>query len=259
MSNENEAKPLDYGMFLADLEARRTALDQAIASIRSLIASGALAGGSQESLLSLNGGPPITIYGSTGEIPVGAFLGKSIPDAARLCLQIVKRKMTTKEIADSLQRGGIETQGKSRFNNIVHSVLTRLFKTNKGIVKFEGSRWGLAEWVHPGLHSAQEKSKRHRRKRVKTKRQGEKTDSNTVAAPAMELGDADNGHHPGKLWERAVQFLKAHPDKEFTAMQLSEKLGVDNRVISMTLARPVKEGKIKMSASGTYTAARLST
>ena len=254
MSNENDSKGLDYSVFLADLEAKRAALDQAIASIRSLMASGSLAVGGFESSPSLNGGTPFAVYGSSGEVPVGAFLGKSIPDAAKLCLQIVKRKMTTKEIAESLQKGGIETQGKSSFNAIVHSVLTRLFKTNKGIVKFEGSRWGLAEWLHPGLRSAQDKGERHRPKKHRTKRERSNTNRKRVPIEVTKPEGVGIGHHPGKLWERTVEYIKAHPNDQFTAQQLSEKFGIHSKVISMTLGKPVKQGLISMTTPGTYTA-----
>jgi hypothetical protein len=260
MSGENEAKSLDYGVFLADLESKRAALDQAIASIRSLMAAGALAVGSLESLPSLNGGPPTNVYSGTGEVPVGAFLGKSIPDAAKLCLQIVKRKMTTKEIAESLQRGGIETKGKSSFNAIVHSVLTRLSKTGKGIVKFEGSRWGLVEWLHPGLRSTQGKTEVRRPRKAKTKRQRPAHAPHSKARPAVigKAVEGDDGHHPGKLWQRAVDLINKNPTEKFTAQQLSEKFGIHNRVISMTLAKPVREGLIKMPAPKTYTSAKFS-
>lgn len=258
MSSENDIKSLDYGLFLADLEAKRAALDQAIASIKSLMASGALAAGSSDPLASPNGGPAIALYSGMGEVPVGAFLGKSIPDAARLCLQIVKRKMTSKEIAESLQKGGIETKGKTRFNAIVHSVLTRLYKTHKGIEKFEGSRWGLAEWVYPGLRSAQDKGATHRSRKGKPKRHRHQASPKPAPVEATKPESATVGHHPAKLSERAVDFLKAHPSQEFTALQLADKFGIHNRVISMTLAKPVKEGKIRMSAPSTYTAAKLS-
>jgi len=254
MSGENEAKTLDYGVFLADLEAKRAALVQAIASIRSLMASGALAVSGAEMAPASNGGPLVSAYG--GEIPVGAFLGKSIPDAAKLCLQIVRRKMTTREIADGLRKGGIESTGKTSFNGIVHSVLTRASKSNSGIVKFDRSHWGLVDWLPPGMRTTQGKADVRRTRKARSKRTKSATSTAlSVAESTAKLEGTDDGHHPGKLSERAVGFLKAHPNEEFTAKQLSERFGIHHKVISMTLARPVKNGLIRMSAPGTYTAA----
>ena len=90
---------LDYSVVLADMEAKRAALDAAIASIKMYLVGQP---GSTSSASSSTSIP-------TGEIPAGAFLGKSIPDAATLYLKIMKRKATTREIADGLKRGGMES------------------------------------------------------------------------------------------------------------------------------------------------------
>src|ERR1700722_6017337 len=120
MASDNELKTLDYGVFLADLEAKRTVLDQAIASVKAVMASGAMGISVGDVLPVISDSASIRLHG--GEIPVGAFLGKSIPEAAKLCLQITKKKLTTREIAESLQRGGIETKAKTSFAAIVHAV-----------------------------------------------------------------------------------------------------------------------------------------
>src|SRR5580704_9041499 len=124
MATDNDKKMLDYGAFLADLEAKRAVLEQAIASIRAVMASGALAVSMGDSMPPMADSVSLGLHG--GDVPVGAFLGKSIPEAAKLCLQIVKRKLTSREIADSLLKGGIETTAKtSSFPSIVHSILAR--------------------------------------------------------------------------------------------------------------------------------------
>ena len=112
---------LDYGAVLADLQAKRAALDQAITSLQAAAASGALTAAVGDSMVMADS-VAVGLHG--GEVPVGAFLGKSIPEAARLCLQIVKRKMTSREISDALKKGGIETTA-SNFPSLVHSILTR--------------------------------------------------------------------------------------------------------------------------------------
>jgi len=254
MSSEHEIKALDYGIFLADLEAKRSALDQVIASIRSLMASGALGGASGELIPTMNGGVSLAAYG--GDIPVGAFLGKSIPDAAKLCLQIVKKKLTTREIAEGLRKGGIESTGKTSFNAIVHSVLTRASKAGSGIVKFDRSHWGLADWLPPGVRTTQGKPEVRRSRRGRAKRPKTESPAALPVPKPSRPGSITDSHRPARLWERAVAFLKEHSDKEFTAEQLGEKFGIHAKVISMTLARPVKKNLIRMSAPGTYTGGR---
>src|ERR1700747_306325 len=94
---------LDYAAILADLEAKKSALEQAIASFRQAMASGALGQMTEGGIV-----PSLGTSFSGGEVPAGAFLGKSIPEAAKLYLEIVKKKQTTREIAEALQKGGME-------------------------------------------------------------------------------------------------------------------------------------------------------
>src|SRR6266852_4822406 len=106
---------MDYAAIVADLEAKRNALDQTIAAFRAAHALGAL-GQAGEFPLPPNGLVPSVFGPSTfvpsvtgGEVPAGAFLGKSIPDATKLYLEIVKKKQTSREIAQALHKGGMET------------------------------------------------------------------------------------------------------------------------------------------------------
>src|ERR1700679_3542787 len=71
---------IDYSAVLADMEAKRTALDAAIASMRKFLNGQAGGSSTGESV-------PGSASFPSGEIPTGAFLGKSIPEAATLYLQ----------------------------------------------------------------------------------------------------------------------------------------------------------------------------
>lgn len=249
---ENENK-VDYAALLADLEAKRNVLDTAISSLRAAIAAGAVGqpgeGSLSFSVPSVSG----SIHG--GEVPAGAFLGKSLPEAAKLYLSIVKKKQTTREIADALLKGGMETTS-TKFENIVHAGLNRAKKAVGDLVRV-GNAWALAEWYPKGIRTAAAQEKRKNRK-SKPKRLKAATTAPPTQVESPKLAIAGNGHHPTKLSERAVDFIKSHPDEEFTAKQLSERFGIHSKVISMTLARPVKEGLIRMSAPATYTAAKFS-
>jgi hypothetical protein len=246
MAAENESA-IDYGAILSDLEAKKTAIETAIAGLRAMM--GMM--GSSEGMSYVKSEAALvnsSIHG--GEIPAGAFLGKSIPESAKLYLSIAKSKKTTREIADALRKGGMETSS-TNFENIVHAGLTRTMKSAGAFLRV-GKSWALPEWYPAGVRSAAVNEKRKPRKAKR--RNTERRDSAMQILPAKAEQVMAEGHHPAKLWERAVAFLKEHPNQEFTSLQLSEKFGIHAKVISMTLARPVKDGLIKMSAPGTYSA-----
>jgi hypothetical protein len=141
-------EPFDYAAVISDLEAKRAALDATIGSLRAAQALGALGQSGEGSSMGNTLVPSI----SGGEVPAGAFFSKSIPEAAKLYLAIVKRKQTSREIAEGLKKGGIESKSKS-FNAQVHSILDRARKAGTGIfVKLDG-HWGLAEWYPSALRA----------------------------------------------------------------------------------------------------------
>ncbi len=253
MSNENETR-LDYATFIADLEAKRAMLDSAIASLKAAAASGAL--GVVPGSIELSGLPAATSSPfHSGDIPAGAFLGKSIPEAARLYLATVKKKQTTKEIADALLEGGMETNAKN-FEITVGTGLYRVSKKTGEFVRLKGGAWGLAEWYPSAMRASPEKRENRKGKSKKPKRKPRRPRESTEmpVAEKTESRAVEEGHHPAKLSERAIAFINKHPNEEFTAKQLSERFGIHIKVISMTMARPVKQGLIRMSAPGTYCA-----
>jgi len=243
MSEENEGR-IDYGTFIADLEAKKTVLDNLIASLKAAMAAGAL--GPTEGASFVNLGATVvnpSIHG--GEIPAGAFLGKSIPEAVKAYLSLVKRKATTREIAEALLKGGMETSGKGSFETIVGSALYRV--RNQGeILRVKGA-WGLAEWWPAGIRAAAGKEKSKARKAKKTSRKEPK-----IRMLHDEILSTTDKTH--KLWDRILQTLREHPDKEFTKNQISTSLGMAVKVVAPALARLVKKGSIKMASPNTYAA-----
>lgn len=242
MPSDNENKTLNYGTFLADLEAKRAALDQAIASIRAVVASGALAVNVGDSMPSMTDSVSVGLHG--GEIPVGAFLGKSIPEAAKLCLQIVKRKMTTREITDALTKGGIETTAKTSFPAIVHSILMRTWRAGGGIVKFGRSHWGLVEWLPASMRSSASATKATAKKRRKSARAPKPTGSK----PAVASGFAPESI-PMKVWDALSK-----SGMELSAQEIAEKAGTKSNVAMMLLGRLVKLGNAEKMPNGKYRA-----
>jgi hypothetical protein len=241
MATDNEMKTLDYGAFLADLEAKRAVLDQAIASLRAVIAGGTADGVSFVKLAANIVNPPM----HNGEVPTGAFLGKSIPEAAKLCLQIVKRKLTSREIADYLKKGGIETTAKS-FPALVHSILIRASKPyDSPIVKLDRSYWGLAEWYPAGMRTAGTPEKRsYKRRKVRSRK------SDSTAEPKQK----DAG--PGPV-SRITQVLRSKPGSEFSVEDIATPANVSVRVTRLMLGRLIAGKQAEKTAGGKYRAIQI--
>jgi hypothetical protein len=249
MATESE-KGIDYAAILADLEAKRSVLDNAISSLRAVFASGALGQPIEGATLSLSA-PSASGALHGGEIPAGAFFGKSIPEAVKVYLSLVKKKSTTRQIAEALLAGGMETSGKGSFENIVGSALYRV-RDQGEILRVKGA-WGLAEWWPAGLRTSQGKSEK--RKNRKSKRVKAKGDSAKLSPAKTELTSKADVE-VGSLWDRIVKKLKEQSSKEFTKQQLSESFGVPVKTIAPALARLVKKGSIRMPSPDTYGAAQ---
>jgi hypothetical protein len=251
---------MDYAAFLADLEGKRQALDQTITAVRLALSIGALGPTSDAPPVVANGMLPgnfMVPSASGGEVPAGAFLRKSIPDATKLYLEIVKKKQTSKEIAAALQKGGMESNSKN-FPQMVHSVLDRASKANSGIVKLDRSHWGLAAWYPPSLRAA---GKYQGRGAGRKKGKRAKTKTPTGATPKAKEGVYAAGSErptPGlqptpKANERAWQYLRSR-DGEHSLADISEYLGIGVKGTRLILGKLVKAGTIRLSAPGMYAA-----
>jgi hypothetical protein len=139
------SEDLDIGTVIALLEGKRAALDNAIAALRALDASGAVR-------VSVDGTSMAAPFAGSGgaEVPDGAFNGKSMPAAIKLYLEIVRSKKTAREIGDGLKKGGLESTSKF-YDKIVYATLDRLRKAGD-VIKI-GTAWGLPSW-YPALMRA---------------------------------------------------------------------------------------------------------
>jgi hypothetical protein len=129
---------INYEAVLADLRAKREAIDSAIVGIEKVLgisATGIVA--------SIAGTPAVSLEG----IPSDAFFGLSIPDAIKKCLGMLKRKQPVKVLCDALGRGGVNSTSKN-FYSTVYSTLARMEKVGD-VVKID-TEWGLPEW-YPGM------------------------------------------------------------------------------------------------------------
>lgn len=234
------AEQIDYAAVLADMEAKRAALDGAIASMRIFLAGKVGAGDAQL---------PVASSGqsfSTGEVPAGAFLGKSIPDAAVLYLDIVKRKATSKEIMEALKRGGMESTS-SNFQGIVHACLDRYRKAGGEIVKLDRSTWGLAKWYPAGVRAVAHEKRIPAKKKGKAKAKESRESTGPVEVPKSEK--------PGAQVLIEAHF-ESHPDQEFSTSELAQALNIKVGAANLICAKLVYRHKLQKTESGNYRAAK---
>ncbi len=138
--------PIDYNAVLADLEAKRSQIDAAIAVIRSLVAGG---GGDMggAAISGDDAAAAITSPGVTARvgsaIQTDSFFGMSTSQAVRKFLNMMKRPQTPKAIAEALIQGGqVHSVDYDTTYRNVYTALTR----SKDFVKTRTKDWGLTEW-----------------------------------------------------------------------------------------------------------------
>ena len=247
-------EPVDYMAILADLEAKKAALEHTIASFRQALSIGALGLNLTDASVGMQDAVGHSF--STGEVPDGAFLGKSIPEAAKLYLEIIKKKQTTREIAEALQKGGMESTSKKNWFPIVHAAIVRAYKAG-GIVKV-GNQWGLPGWYPKGIITAQPHRKRAKNpgKNVQTKSTIKaKTEQKLASSITPPPKPVPITRKKGATAERIIQILKSKPGMELAPQQLAKQLDLDVQVTHMVLATLVKSSKAEKTASGNYRAA----
>lgn len=127
-----------YDAVLADLRAKRDAIDSAIGTLENL----------RSGRLGVAPAPAVAVVADEVTDDAGMFLGMSIVDAAKKLLGLRKRTMGNAEILKELQAGGLVLTGADPLN-VVGSVLMRRFNNVGDIVRVRRGVWGLKEW-YPG-------------------------------------------------------------------------------------------------------------
>lgn len=134
-----------YDAVLADLRAKRDQIDKAIAAIESLRSGAPIPGG---------GATPAAVT-APADGP-GAYLGMTIPEAAKKLLASRRQPLRNPDIATALIAGGLAMSSAEPANTI-GSVLTRRFNDVGDIVKVGRGTWGLKEW-YPNRSFKKEKA-----------------------------------------------------------------------------------------------------
>jgi len=244
-------QPLDYLAFLADLEAKKAVIEAAIVSIRAAIPLLTQLGDGQAEI-----GTPISFAPSftNGDIPDGAFLGKGVPEAAKLLLEIVKKKQTTREIADALERGGIESNS-GNFLSVVHAVLNRARRSpNSPLVKL-GGHWGLKEWYPKGIISAAKgpQSKKAKKKNRKATSSGSKLKEQAYAKGPQPVAEVviSADRNPA---ERVLEILRVNSSVAFSVQKIAEMLTLKPSSVNLILGNLTRGHKVDKKADGKYIA-----
>lgn len=219
---------IDYAAIIADLEAKRLAIETAIASLRTVASFGTL---TPADGATVNTTMPFAASG-VGEVPDGAFHGKTMPDAIRLYLELMRKKQTAREISDGLRKGGMESTSKW-FDKIVYATLDRLKKA-KEVVKI-GSEWGLPQW-YPALMRAGI-SDNGTAQKAKAKK------------PVRKLKVAKLEEGPSS---KIRLFLKENPGLH-TPAEIKSISGIgDAKVAMMLLGQLAKKGEVEKTSDGKY-------
>jgi hypothetical protein len=148
----NDIQPINYEAVLADLEARKAKLETMIAGVREFLG---------QTATSPSGGPGGGIS-PAGKPAHDAFIGMSIPEAAKKHLSAVRRKLPTQELMNALTEGGLP---ESKYST-VYAILRRRERQVGDIINMKGD-WALSEW-YPNY-------------RKRTKAEGEETDAESGA------------------------------------------------------------------------------
>jgi hypothetical protein len=231
---------IDYAAIVADLEAKRAALDNAISSLKTVLISGALGPSEGTSYVNL-AATIVSGAAPSGEIPDGAFHGKSIPEGIRLYLELMRKKQTAREIADGLKKGGMETKSKW-FEKIVYATLDRLKKTRE-VVKIR-SEWGLPQWypalMRAGISNSENGSSASRpRERRKS----------SVRKPPSRQKVSKSEVRPS---ESIKLFLRVNPGLHDVG-EIKSATHIENpKVATMLLGQLVKKGEVEKTADGRY-------
>lgn len=123
---------VNYKTVLADLVARRSKLDAAIAAIQDFAGNDGIEGASSPEA------PKITL-GLSRE-----YRGMTIAAATIKFLKKAGEPQSTRDIADALRLGGLGSNSKNMYRTVYNTLNNRLDK-HQDIMK-EGAKWGLPEW-----------------------------------------------------------------------------------------------------------------
>ncbi len=124
----------EYDAAIENLEKQRAEIDMAIAVLRKLAGQSPDGGGG-------SGGP------GGREIHSATFLGKTIPEAARMYLDMCnKRPQKVEDIAAALQKGGMTSKAVN-FTSMLQTILRRTEIATGEFMRTSAGEWILPAWI----------------------------------------------------------------------------------------------------------------
>jgi hypothetical protein len=130
-----------YAAVLADLEAQRIKIEEAIATVKAVQAGSKIPTG-----VAPAESPPVFI-GAPIKIALDAFHTLTVSQAIKKYLGMRDRTpATTAEIVEALTAGGQSGADGSNFTVVVNNTLNRMQAPDGGISKVRRGVWGLKEW-----------------------------------------------------------------------------------------------------------------
>ncbi len=235
---------IDYQAMLADMEARRDALNRSIDDLR--LGLGLGPGGDNAPRPSQSGSSSQAV---ASDLPKGALLNKSIPDAIKLYLKSVAAKRTSREITDALQAHGVVSLA-SNFSSVVFTALKRL-QQSKEVLQFEDG-WGLAEFYPAHIRAAMTDGppskvaakKKKAKAKAKAKAQASKpTPEKKADAPKSEpTPEPAEGTQDG-IEPRVEQFVNTL-ESPLSGAEIAKALGLKGQTVGLLLAKLASKGRI---------------
>lgn len=237
------SEKVDYGPVIADLEAKIITLQGMVATLKG-IASGAfvaVALGDGATISTAGAGVPV-------ELPVGALVGKSLPDAIKLYLDAVKKKQTKDQIMTALKEGGFEST--SDLGKAISTALSRM-KTSKEVLRFPDGGWGLAalypEAFRARLSEHVAKVSKKGKKRTSQKKASSRKSGEPVARKAANVKSAEA---PKGMEQRVQEIIMGSPTRTFQAADLAKTMNVRVQTVGMLLGKLKHKGIIERGGNG---------
>jgi hypothetical protein len=196
---------IDYNAVLTDLEAKRAAIDTAIAAMRQMLNLGA-----DQQSTSPNSVQPSERRDQLTEIRFDSFFGMSIPDAVKKCFAIIKRPLGLTEITKALGEGGLLSTSKD-LSSTVSATLTRMKNTDGDLVQIQG-KWAPVEW-YPAMR--REKVDSH----AKPKSKRNKKSSASVPSSNRKVGES-------KLTPEQVRQIKSRREQGISQYKIADEFGL---------------------------------
>jgi hypothetical protein len=244
------ATNIDYPAMLADMESKRDSLIASIANLRAFLGLPAQGNGDT----SRSSGTLGQSTSMASDLPKGALLNKSIPEAVKLYLKSVAAKRTTREITEALQAHGVESLS-SNFSGIVFTALKRL-KQSQEVLQFEEG-WGLAEFYPAHIRAAltdapSNKPKKKSKPKGKARAQASKSPKpSSESEPETKETTSEPNPAQGKVEPRLEAFVSSLESPR-TSAEIAAALNITGQTAGLLLSKLAYKGRITKTESGKF-------